>query len=128
MPHKNKEEYDAYQREWYRKNRERKISQVGKYQKSKREDRNAYERDYNARKRQEVLDYYGNLCSCCGETEPMFLTIDHINGGGGKHAKKVGYLASWLVRNGFPEGFQILCMNCNHARYRNGGVCPHKEN
>ena len=30
----------------------------------------------------------------------------------------------WLKDNGYPSGFQVLCMNCNHAKYRNGGVLP----
>jgi hypothetical protein len=29
-------------------------------------------------------------------------------------------------KHGYPEGFQVLCMNCNWGRYRNGGVCPHE--
>jgi ABC-type uncharacterized transport system substrate-binding protein len=33
----------------------------------------------------------------------------------------------WLARNGYPSGFQILCMNCNHGKSRNGGVCPHQR-
>jgi hypothetical protein len=31
-----------------------------------------------------------------------------------------------LCKNGFPKGFQTLCMNCNWGKYRNGGQCPHK--
>src|SRR3972149_2266120 len=33
----------------------------------------------------QVLDAYGWRCECCGEQEPMFLTIDHIEGGGNIH-------------------------------------------
>lgn len=79
-----------------------------------------------------VLDHYGRRCACCGETEPLFLTIDHMNNDGASHRKVVGsaYIAQWLVENEFPEGFQLLCFNCNCGRQRNGGVCPHhgKEN
>ncbi len=25
-----------------------------------------------------------------------------------------------------PEGFQVLCWNCNLGKYYNGGVCPHR--
>jgi len=31
----------------------------------------------------------------------------------------------WLVENDFPEGFQILCHNCNFAKSHNPGGCPH---
>jgi hypothetical protein len=72
--------------------------------------------------------YGGYRCSCCGETEVMFLEIDHINGGGNKHRKETNYsVYQWIKNNNFPFGFQVLCHNCNKGKYRNGGVCPHKE-
>ena len=83
---------------------------------------------------QAVLNAYGRKCACCGITEPLFLEVDHINGGGRKHLREelrlghggpMGFYA-WLVKNNFPLGFQILCSNCNKGRYRNGGICPHK--
>ena len=67
-------------------------------------------------------------CACCGESMFEFLSIDHIGGGGKAHRKKIGgssYLYSWLERNGFPEGFQVLCHNCNQA-IGIFGYCPHK--
>ena len=127
MPRKDKEARQAYYAEWYAKHREEKIAKVGAYQKGDRRKRSDYERSRHHRKRQEVFDHYGNKCECCGETEPMFLTVDHINGGGKKHGKKVGNMYVWLASTGYPEGFRLLCMNCNFGRERNGGVCPHKE-
>ena len=39
----------------------------------------------------EVFNAYGGyVCVCCGETRRIFLTLDHINGGGTNHRKKVG--------------------------------------
>ena len=78
----------------------------------------------------EVLSFYSNndiKCTCCKENNYMFMSIDHINGGGTKHRKKIGGGAtfySWLKRNGFPEGYQVLCFNCNCAKgfY---GKCTH---
>jgi hypothetical protein len=37
-----------------------------------------------------------------------------------------GYWA-WLRKHNYPEGFQVLCHNCNMGRQINGGVCPHME-
>lgn len=80
-----------------------------------------------------ILHYGGTppKCNCCGEKERKFLTIDHINGGGRKHRKELkntlGGVHGWLVRNNFPEGFQVLCMNCNWGKYINNGTCPHKK-
>jgi hypothetical protein len=31
----------------------------------------------------------------------------------------------WLAKKNFPEGFQVLCANCNVAKSQNG-VCPHQ--
>ena len=33
----------------------------------------------------------------------------------------------WLRRNSYPEGFQVLCHNCNLGKKINGGVCPHND-
>ena len=79
-----------------------------------------------------VYDAYGGfLCACCGETEPKFLSIDHVDNNGAEHRKKIGEggdrLLRWLVANQFPEGFQILCANCNQGKKINKGICPHKE-
>lgn len=73
--------------------------------------------------------YGGPVCFCCGEHEEKFLSIDHINGDGGKHRKQQGsgaILYAWLARHHFPTGFQVLCMNCNWGR-RFTGICPHKQ-
>jgi hypothetical protein len=34
-------------------------------------------------------------------------------------------LYRWLVKNNFPKEFQILCHNCNFAKFRLG-TCPHE--
>lgn len=74
-----------------------------------------------------VLDQYGGQCACCGLAEPLFLTVDHINNDGAAHRRKIGPhgIYKWLIQNRFPNGFQLLCFNCNCGRARNGGVCPH---
>lgn len=79
-----------------------------------------------------IMAYGGYVCSCCGETEPMFLSLDHVNNDGKQHRAKLGTLGGakfykGLRDRGYPEGFTVLCMNCNQGRHRNGGVCPHKE-
>jgi hypothetical protein len=83
----------------------------------------------------EVLNHYGNKCACCGETTPEFLSIDHINGGGNGHRKALeengvkkhhgsGFY-KWLIDNNYPDGFQLLCHNCNFAK-GHYGKCPHE--
>ena len=76
--------------------------------------------------RLEALAAYGNKCVCCGETEIVFLTIDHINGNGTSHRKTISnHLFYWLKKSGYPEGFQVLCRNCNWAKFKGG--CPHNK-
>jgi hypothetical protein len=78
----------------------------------------------------EVFNHYGGyVCECCGESIKKFLTIDHINNDGKEHRKELGsrIIYKWLKQNGFPEGFQVLCFNCNCGRQLNGGICPHKS-
>lgn len=74
-----------------------------------------------------AIAHYGGKCKICGETLELFLTIDHINNDGAAHRKKInGHnhggvdMGSWLRRNNYPEGFQVLCVNCNHAKGRIG--------
>jgi len=76
--------------------------------------------------------YGGYICACCGEDEKVFLTIDHVEGGGNKHRKEInadhpGNFYRWLKNQKYPPGFKVLCLNCNMGRHRNGGVCPHRE-
>lgn len=98
------------------------------YQKNRTKIRD-WQRAYRTRLRFEMLDEYGGRCVCCGETNPGFLTMDHVNGGGKAHlrslkAKQVGWA---LKKQGWPkDGFQLLCFNCNCGRARNGGECPHR--
>lgn len=82
----------------------------------------------------EVLTHYSNgtpKCSCqnCPEhTNPHldFLTIDHIGGGGKQHRKQIKetYIYRWLRTNNFPDGYRVLCINCNFAIGKTG-TCPH---
>jgi hypothetical protein len=89
------------------------------------------QKKYNLSVKLAVFQHYGGACACCSESSIEFLCIDHINGNGNKHRRQIGsdggssfYL--WLKRNGFPEGFQVLCHNCNMAKSCYG-ACPHRK-
>lgn len=83
--------------------------------------------DYRKKLKDDAFKQYGGyVCFCCGETNPLFLTLDHKNNDGGKHRKKLGnYIYFQLRREGWPPIMQVACYNCNCGRARNGGVCPH---
>lgn len=91
----------------------------------------AQQRKEYAEKRLLVINHYGGKCICCGESEPLFLEIDHINNDGWAHRKKIGtsgkVLVLWIIKNDYPDDFQILCANCNQGKKRNKGICPHKK-
>lgn len=88
---------------------------------------------YRRSLKSQVMDAYGNRCACCGETQPLFLTVDHVENDGAEHRAGLGHgqggdrIYKWLIREGFPSGFQILCWNCNVGKHLNGGVCPHQD-
>jgi len=94
-----------------------------------REQQRAYAKQQREQKRDQVIAHLGGGCACCGETEPLFLQIDHVAGNGGAHRRQIGKtdMWDWMIRAGFPEGFQLLCANCNTGKHRNGGVCPHEQ-
>lgn len=86
--------------------------------------------DYNHQLRQDLLNAFGRVCSCCGETNEEFLTLEHKLRTGGKHRKEKSHQAIHVEirRLGYPEElYTLLCMNCNFAT-RMGGICPHKKN
>jgi len=78
--------------------------------------------------RDRVLRAYGSKCCCCGEPEPLFLTVDHKDGKGSEHRRFTGSQTyRYLEKHGYPkDNYQLLCYNCNCGRQKNGGICPHK--
>lgn len=135
----------AYMREYNRKHRAkiRAAKKAAYYEARKNPDwvqrERKRSREYWQQLRHEVIMAYGGyVCACCGETEPMFLSIDHVNNDGAAHRRELGECDDngkglsggrtwkWLRDNNYPDGFQVLCMNCNHGKARNNGICPHK--
>lgn len=97
-----------------------------------RENNVAKFKEYHKKRQQEmkkkIVSFYSNgecVCACCGEKNIEFLSVDHIKGDGNLHRKEIGQgLYTWLIKNNMPEGFRILCMNCNHS-YGHYNMCPH---
>lgn len=73
-----------------------------------------------ARVRAQVFGHYGTCCACCGSTDD--LTIDHtVTDGAAHRAKRFGHRGGlnfylWLIREGFPDGYQTLCRPCNSSK------------
>lgn len=108
------------------------ISRVASYQSRHR----AWVREWNKRwadrLRMEVLSHYSGgvpRCRCCGEREVAFLTIDHAKNDGAadrRRGLRAHRLWSRLRRQSFPDGFRVLCYNCNCAKGAYG-MCPHER-
>ena len=139
---KNREKLNLKIKEWRQKNKDKDREYHRKYRNEHKEyyrqyhnknyhlKRVKYYQNRNFKLRMIVLNHYSNnnpKCVCCGEKEYKFLGMDHINGGGNIHRKKIGFrsMTGWLIKNNFPTGFQILCHNCNCAKGYYG-ECPHK--
>lgn len=81
---------------------------------------NAKERNFLLKTK--ILSSYSNppeipVCNNCGEQDIDVLCLDHLKGGGSKHRRslrKEGIrFYEWIMRSGFPKGYQVLCYNCN---------------
>lgn len=130
-----------YRQEWLKrqdpeqvKASKRDIAQA--YYERNKERYRALKREQRAQLRNEMLDAYGAVCSCCGESERAFLTLEHINRDGKAHRMSLtgtnnsvwsNNVYADLKRREWPrDGYTLHCYNCNNASWKLG-VCPHKE-
>jgi hypothetical protein len=99
------------------RNREKIGKQVRRWQvanpgKMRESVRRKYQRD-----RAMVYGYYGRACACCGRTEN--LTISRTDGSSGKRTR---LFYARLIREGFPDGYQMMCRSCLSRSGRRGAV------
>jgi hypothetical protein len=73
--------------------------------------------------RKAVLDLLGGRCVCCGVSDYVFLDIDHVYDDGAEDRRR-GKIATWRLALIDPTRFQVLCRNCNWAKFQGG--CPHQ--
>jgi hypothetical protein len=86
------------------------------------------QRDRYEQLRDAVFGHYGRVCACCGVTAG--LSIDHPDGNGSAHRIELfgsrhaagARMYAWLVAQGFPDGFQVLCLPCNKSKGK-GAAC-----
>lgn len=126
---RNREKIREQQKEYYEKNKEKiRGMQQEYYQKNKK---NIYERNreyslhLQQKRRMKCLSHYSNgkiKCAICGIEDIDVLVIDHIEGGGSRHARERGtyrsHLYQFLIKNNFPDGYRVLCHNCNWKEAR----------
>lgn len=117
MSYGSKGQISAQRKRWKLKNRDKVRASKKAYKKKYPEKGRAGITRWYRKLRFDVLMRYSNgnmICANCGESHREFLEIDHINGGGKEHKRtRTVSLYRWLQINGYPEGFQVLCSNCN---------------
>lgn len=120
-----KKDRSSYYKKYYWRNREKFV----KYSRSKNVKKRNKKRYQKLKMK--VLSFYSNgelKCKCCSDNRYCFLTIDHIVPVIKKLGARenTGFLYHRLLKHNFPNGFQVLCMNCN--KLKNTKVkCPCKK-
>ncbi len=110
------EKRKIYHQENKERIKERALNYINSHLDLVKKHRAGYRAKWYLKKKLGILSHYSNgtmKCARCGFDDIRALSIDHINGGGAPHRRKTGNdVYGWLKRNGFPEGYQVLCMNC----------------
>ena len=90
---------------------------------------NQHTKNDRIRNKIQAINAYGGKCTCCGESEISVLNIDHVNNDGAEHRREIGLgscrLYQWLKHHNYPDGYQVLCANCNTSKAILG-ECFHK--
>ena len=115
-----KEERQAYQRAWCKRRPEKRKIYYDRWYAHSKYHKRLSDREWDYLNKVQAMMYYSSgipICRRCGAQDMDVLCIDHIEGGGTKHRRLVGSsgaeFAFWLIKQGFPEGYQVLCANCN---------------
>ena len=120
----------AYYLKHYDAVRERLRSHGQTWRKENPEKVRVIQRRGRRKLRKTVIEEYGGRCVCCGIDDFPFLSIDHVANDGAAHRREAnlhaGRIYGWLKKNNYPDGFQVLCYNCNLAKAHHGGECPHQ--
>ena len=125
---KNRDYFKAYNHKKWVENKKEKTKYNHEYHRTHKKETSKRDKNNRIQWKIDFLLHYGGRCSCCGEKIFLFLSADHINGGGTKHSKETkGNIYRWAKVNGYPKILQTMCYNCNCGRYFNGGTCPHKD-
>ena len=95
------EKYRKYQKEYAKKNSDKKA---------------AHSRKYFRALRKAILELMGGKCIRCNFSDERALQIDHVNGGGVKEMNKISKVYHKIVIQSVlnnEKKYQLLCANCN---------------
>jgi hypothetical protein len=85
---------------------------------------------YHKQIRLKVVEHYSQgtmKCKLCPEDRLPCLDLDHVFNNGAEERRKKSSATTTLYRRlaiqGFPEGYQILCRNCNWYKHVQNVAC-----
>jgi GNAT superfamily N-acetyltransferase len=86
-------------------------------------------REKQARIRSKCYEFLGGKCICCGESDFLKLTVDHIHNDGKQRRdiEKTGVNICRKILNKQITDIQLLCWNCNFSKHLGNGVCWHQR-
>lgn len=103
----HKDKIDAYQREWKDTHSDYMKPYLTRYFKNTTQE-----------KRRQAIKKLGGKCVNCGCSEYSVLQLNHINGGGGKEARKRAMSRIAVqVLEGQRQDIDVRCMLCNWLHY-----------
>ena len=104
-------------REWRAKYQWKRTKKQKLYREENRNEINVRALSGYHKQKKSIHKLLGNKCKNCGENDPIYFQIDHINNDGCLDRNKVT-LKKCLED---PKKYQLLCANCNWAKRLNGG-------
>lgn len=110
----------SYEEQYYKEHKEEILRKSREHYRVNRSNELLRRAKRKAKIKYEVLTHYSvssiPQCAYCGIKDIDVLCIDHIDNDGYKRPRNDPSrkdLCFWLYRHGFPEGYQVLCANCN---------------
>lgn len=124
-----KEFAKEYSKKYREKHKEKLSAQSKKWRNNNPARVNKNKRKERENLKMEVLGRYsGNkiCCAICGFDDTRALQIDHIDNNGAEERREVlgnrlcagTTFYRWVRRQNYPEGYQVLCANCNIIKLR----------
>jgi hypothetical protein len=120
---------EAYNKEWARNHPQYENARHASYYRRNKENLRKRRSARASEQRFELLSHYSGAPPFCADpfglhAKPFVdlrcLLIDHIQGNGSVHRRELAMsgqsLYSWICKNNFPPGFQVLCANCQFVK------------
>ncbi len=130
-----------YNKDWRKNNPDKVKHNAQKHSTKNSAKTRAYQRQYARNIKKKVMHHYSPNGTCqwpgCDWNNIDALSIDHINDNGVQHRRTLykekgrrgggNRFYLWIIKNNFPEGLQVLCMNHQWVKRANYYRRQHEE-